>query len=179
MADLKEIIFRKDSRGNWKVTSKEESSDNGSGVGCLVFLIILLVWLLRFVILFLILTVPMWISLIGFIMFKTKRFYVGIVSLVAFFYILIDMKKGWALYTLRTHIMKDYTEKPILSFSWLPYDYTVNAIYILNAVGVLLGLCFIFEKFLSKQYNYYLKTGRLQKNLKNLINSSKKSDNEN
>jgi hypothetical protein len=130
-----EYIFEKDFWGNWKLVPKKE--DNALGWVVVAILVLVILCLV-------IITLPLWVALLGFKMFKTKRYYAGIGSLLAMSYFLIDVEKRWITGFL---FQGYYGNEGKLTKGLFKYEY-LNYVYILNSIGVILGIIFIIQSYL-------------------------------
>jgi len=153
MADKTEYIFEKDFLGNWKLVPKKE--DNS-----IAWLIILLIIVL--IICIAITTLPLWIALLGFKMVKKKRYYAGIGSLLSLLYFIIDIKNRW----ITGFLFLGYYESSGQFIEGLISEKIIIYVYVTNAIGVMLGLFFILQAYLSNK----------EKNISNnLITDDKKT----
>ncbi len=135
MANQTEYIFEKDFWGNWKLVPKK--SDNGIGWLILILIVVLIVCLA-------IVTLPLWIALLGFKMVKTKRYYAGIGSLLALFYFITDIQNKW----ITGFLFLGYTSSNGEFIGGIFDEKHIMYVYIVNGVGVLLGLYFIVQAYL-------------------------------
>jgi hypothetical protein len=130
-----EYIFEKDFWGNWKLVPKKQENS-------IAWLILLLIILL--IICLAILTLPFWIALLGFKMVKTKRYYAGVGSLLALLYFIFDIQKRW----ITGFIFLGYNDSDGNFTEGLFNEKQIVYVYILNGIGVLLGLYFIVQAYL-------------------------------
>lgn len=140
MADKTEYIFEKDFLGNWKLVPKKDDNSNA-------WLILLLVILLMLCIA--ITTLPFWIALLGFKMVKKKRYYAGIGSLLTLLYFIIDIKNRW----ITGFLFLGYYESSGQFIEGLISEKIIIYVYVINAIGVMLGLFFILQSYLLNKEN--------------------------
>jgi hypothetical protein len=141
MANQTEYIFEKDFWGNWKLVPKKQ--DNG--IGWLIVLLIVVV-----IVCLAIITLPLWIALLGFKMVKTKRYYAGIGSLLALLYFIIDIQNRW----ITGFLFLGYNDSAGKFTEGLIGEKQIMYVYVVNGIGVLLGLYFIVQAYLlNKEKN--------------------------
>lgn len=140
MAENTEYIFEKDFWGNWKLVPKKV--DGRSGLVLLIFLFLFL--------LILFITLPLWISLLGFKMVKTKRYYAGIFSLLALIYFIIDVQNHWITGILFSGYLNGKGEFIAGMITQAFGKDLIIFIYILNGIGTIIGLVFVIQSYLLK-----------------------------
>jgi uncharacterized protein (TIGR02145 family) len=121
-------------KGHWKLVPK----DSNSGFGYLIGLAIIL-----FIAFCFILTLPLWISLIGFSMVKQKRHYAGIASLLALLYFIVDINKKWISGYL---MLGYYSSSGSFNEGFFGAKYLV-LFFIANAIGTVIAFIFIIQSY--------------------------------
>lgn len=133
----KEYIFKKNPSGDYKLVTKEEDIGTSG---------ILILFLFLFLMTAALLIAPFWTALLGFAMNKKKRYWAGIISFLSFSYFLVDINNKWLSGIWFFGWGNDSTfENGILNEELLFY------VYIINGLGLLIGLIFAINAFVSKQ----------------------------
>lgn len=130
-------------KGHWKLVPKKVDS-GGEILGYL-----FAVGLVVFILFCLILTLPLWVSLLGFSMLKSKRYYAGVGSIVALLYFLLDIQKKW----VSGFLLFGYKSSGGGFNEGLFGEKYAIYFYIVNCIGVLIGLSFIIESCLIDEGN--------------------------
>lgn len=139
-------------KGHWRLVPKADSG--GGAIGALIAIGIVV-----FIIFCLILTLPLWISLLGFSMVKSKRYYAGIGSVLALLYFFIDIYKNW----ISGYLLFGYYSSSGAFNEGLFGEKFAIYFYVINGVGTLIALMFLLES------EYIINENGTQSNVKKLI----------
>ncbi len=134
MSNNTEYIFKQDFWGNWKLIPSKPNS----GLGTFILLIVVVLILMIVVI-----TSPFWLSILGFAMNVSKRYYAAIFSILGGIYFLIDLYNNW----LTGVLFLGYNSATGEFHEGMFNANYINYVYAINIVGILIGFYFIYQSF--------------------------------
>jgi hypothetical protein len=138
-----EYVFEKDFwSGKWKLVPKK-----GDGGGFVIALIILFIVVIALMIA--ILTLPLWLSLLGFKINPLKRYYASIASFITLIYFYIDISNKW----LSGYLLLGYQDSENVMKEGLFGPEYLKYFYIANSIGVVLSLYFIYTSYKANKEN--------------------------
>lgn len=109
---------------------------------------VLILALLLFVFSLIALTSPLWIVIIGFQMVREKRYYTGIISLLALGYFYLDIKKQW----ITSFLFFGYTNDKGEIVNGLLNPKYLEHFEMINLIAVGLGLAYVIDAVLISKY---------------------------
>lgn len=131
--------------GHFALVPKKSLSDKAGEalIGYILMLAILL-----FVFSLIALTAPLWIVIIGFQMVREKRYYAGIISLLAMGYFYLDIKKQW----ITSFLFFGYTNDKGEIVNGLLNPKYLEHFEMINLIAVGLGLAYVIDTVLISKY---------------------------
>jgi|GEM_PF-1921210 len=130
-------------KGHWKIIPKKTPDSGAELIGWMIAAVIIIA-----VVSLLILTLPVWITLLGFNMVREKRYYAGIGVLVAFIYFWLDIQNGW----LSSFMFFGYfDDENILIEGWFNLKY-FKLITIFNLIALVVGLGYFVDAIIISKF---------------------------